>query len=128
MRIELGWHANPCLVGSLGSPMRSTRFSCFDDPCTECFRKGGCVRCRWLHRRRRGNLAAALDAFAELLLDRTNLSQKYNWIERAVLRTQAPLDCFLQLWMRQGALVRRHRIIIALDHFGAFAALLLQLE
>jgi hypothetical protein len=86
-----------------------------------------------LRRLRRSALAArisgtTIDAIAELLLDCTNLGQQCDWIEHAILLAQPLLDGRRRLRMRKCQLTGRRRSVIALDHFRAFAALVLSLN
>jgi len=62
------------------------------------------------------------------LLRRADLGQQRHGIERPVLRAQPLLHGLGDYRMRQSSLIGRGRIMIALDHLGAFTPLLLQLE
>src|SRR5258705_6091796 len=117
--------------------MRGTRLATREiitEPSGEC----GGLRGRAVHDRRRITLSSGslserasgttVDAIAEFLLRCADLSQQCHGIERAVLLAQSLLHGLGDLRMCQSSLIGRRRIVIALDHLGAFAPLLLQLE
>jgi hypothetical protein len=92
--------------------------------CAEHLRKSDRVRWRWLQRLWRGALAGTLlaarscstmiDAIAEFFLGRTDLGQKRDWIERAILFAQPLLHGRSHVRMRQRPLLRDN-----LDETGA---------
>jgi hypothetical protein len=69
-----------------------------------------------------------INAIAEFVLGRANLSQQHDRIERTILIAQPFLHVRGHLGMRQCTLIGRRREMIPFDHFSPFAALLLQLE
>src|SRR3954468_14138937 len=69
-----------------------------------------------------------IEAIAEFLLGRADLSQKRDRIERAIVLAQSLLHGRGDLRMRQRPLIGRRWSMIALDHFRSFATFLLQLE
>ena len=87
MRVKLGGHANPGLIGPTEAPVRGPRFA-GRHRLAEGFRERRCGRRR--SARARGLEAACLsattiDAIAEFLLGRANLGQERDRIERAIL-------------------------------------------
>src|SRR6202043_484520 len=87
MWVELGRHANPGLIGPMGSPVRGTRLAGLHR-LAERLRKNGCGRWRVACA---GALQAArlsgttIDTIAEFLLGCANLGQERDRIERAIL-------------------------------------------
>ena len=83
MRVELGWHANPGLIGPTGAPVRGTRLAELHRP-AESLRERRCGRRRGA---RAGALQAAclsgttIDAIAEFLLGCADLGQEPDRID-----------------------------------------------
>src|SRR6185295_6976815 len=128
MRVELGRHVNPRLIRAMRLPMRGTRLAELHRPAKRLCKSG--------RGRRRGGFAGALQAargttintIAEFLLSCAYLGQECDRVERPIPITQPFLHSRGHLGMRRRTLIGRRWGMIALDHFSAFAALLLQLE
>jgi hypothetical protein len=69
-----------------------------------------------------------VDASAEFLLRCADLRQQRHRIERVILLPQPLLYGFADHRMCQSSLIGRQRVMIAFDHLGALAPLVLQLE
>ena len=124
MRIELRGHAYALFVLALWPPMGGAHLS---------RRRRGAERlCKdqWIDRRRAGSRTntALANPLAELVLTSADLGQQCHRIETAIGLAQPTLDRLRQLRMRQCPRVGRRRHVVALDHFGALAPLLLELE
>jgi len=126
MRVELGRHANSGLIRPTVPSVRGTRLA---------DRRGLAERLRERRRGRwqdasAGGLQAAclsgttIDAIACC----ANRCQQRDRIERAILIAEPFLHGRGHLGIGQCTLIGRRWELIALDHFSAFATLLLQLE
>jgi len=130
MRVELGRHANPGLIGPTGATVRGTGLA-GSHRLAERPRESACgprrgARVSGLQAVRLSG--TTIDAIAEFVLSCANLGQQPDRIERAILIAQPFLHGRGHLGMRQCTLIGRRWEMITFDHFSPFAPLLLQLE